>query len=218
MLQEKVSVVRATPDHSPFLARAILGASRSHLASGPFDFALGLDAAEILDILEWMTLSDLVCNCHFTKFLVAEVDGTPVGALAGFDSAEPDLLPLGAAFSDAYSRLGHDEEDLVNVMSRIEALSGCIPQTRPGVWVVEWVAVDGAYRRRGIADHLIRAMLAEGAKRALEKAQISTYLGNSAAIAAYERAGFRFETERRDPAFAAILQAPGMITMTRRLP
>lgn len=214
----KVSVVRATPDHSPFLARAILAASRSHLEFGPFDVALGLDDAEILDILEWMTLSDLVCNCHFTKFLVAEVDGTPAGALAGFDPAEPDLFPLGAALSDAHSGLGHDEDELVNVMSRIEALHRCFPETRPGVWVIEWVAVDGAYRRRGIGGHLMQAILAAGARRTLEKAQISTYIGNCAAVATYERAGFRIERERRDPAFAAILQAPGMITMTRGLP
>ena len=64
----------------------------------------------------------------------------------------------------------------------------------------------------------MQAILAAGARRTLEKAQISTYIGNCAAVATYERAGFRIERERRDPAFAAILQAPGMITMTRDLP
>ena len=75
MVPAEISIVRAKPDHSPFLARTILAASRSHLPRGPFDVALGLGDMELLAIIERMTISDHVCNCHFTKFLVAECGG-----------------------------------------------------------------------------------------------------------------------------------------------
>lgn len=215
MAYSNVSVVQATPDHSPFLAQVILAASRSQLDRGPFDVALELSDRDMLDILEWMTLSELVSNCHFTKFLVAEVDGEPAGALAAFDPAEDDLLPLGAALSDAYSGLGYDEATLPAVMNRIDALRRCFPTASPGTWTVEWVAVNRAHRRRGIGAGLMESILAKGASRGLRKAQISTYTGNDAAIKTYERAGFRVEGERRDPEFLAILGIPGMITMLR---
>lgn len=218
MAYSKVSIVRATPGHAPFLARAILAASRSHLPRGPFDIALGLGDADVLDILEWMTLSDLVCNCHFTRFLVAERDGKPAGTLAAFDPGEAGLLPMSTALSDAYCGLGHDKGALVRVMSRVEALHRCFPPAQPGTWTIEWVAVDEAHRRHGICSQLMQAILVEGAARALRAAQISTYLGNDAAITVYERAGFRTDREHRDPAFAAVLGVPGMLTMRRDLP
>lgn len=218
MAYSKVSIVRASPDHSQFLARAILAASRSQLPRGPFDLALELNDADLLDILEWMALSDLVSNCHFSKFLVAELDGAPAGALAAFDPAEHDLLPVGAAMSDAYGGLGHDEGGLPQIMGRIEALHRCFPAASPGTWTVEWVAVEGQHRRHGICSRLMDAILAEGAARTLRKAQISTYIGNDAAIAAYERAGFRTAQERRDPAFSDLLGVPGMVTLMRDLP
>ena len=85
MAASKISIGEATVDHSPFLARVVLAALRSHLDRGPFDIAFPIDEREVLDILEWVVLSELISKCHFSKFLVAEVDGEPIGALAGFD-------------------------------------------------------------------------------------------------------------------------------------
>ena len=138
----------ATPDHSPFLARAILSASRSQLERGPFDIALGLETEDLLDILEYMSLSDLIGNCHFSKFFVADVSGEPVGALSACDPGENGLMPLGAALSDAYTALGHDEEKLPSVLQRIEAVHRCLPPAQPATWIVEWVAVEKAHRAR----------------------------------------------------------------------
>jgi len=214
----KVAVVQATPDDSLFLAKVILAASRSHLARGPFDIALRLDESELLDILEWMTLSELECNCHFSKFLVARLDDEPVGALAAFDPAESDLLPVGAALADAYTGLGFDEADLPAVIDRIDALRRCFPTALPGTWTVEWVAVEPVHRRHGVCARLMDAILADGAALGLRAAQISTYSCNGEAIRAYGRAGFRVDRERHDPEFASILGTPGMITMMRELP
>lgn len=208
-----ISIVEATVDHSPFLARVALAASRSHLDRGPFDIAFQVDEAELLDILEWVVLSDLVSNCHFSKFLVAEADGEPIGALAGFDPGESDLLPLGAALADAYSGLGYDEAELPAVMARIEAMNSCFPPANPGTWIIEWVAIEPSHRRLGVSGKLMREILAVGADRGVRRAQISTYIGNDHATAAYEKAGFQVETRRRDQEFKALLGVPGMVTM-----
>lgn len=217
MPRSSVRVLEATPDHSPFLARVILSASRSHLERGPFDVALGLDTPDVLDILEFMCLSDLVGNCHFSKFLVAEMSGEPVAALAAYDPGDNGLLPLGAPFSDAYSALGHDEKKLPAVLSLLEAVQRCMPPKQPGVWTIEWVAVEKSFQRQGIVGRLLREAFESGMDRSLHRSQISTYVGNQPAIGAYAKAGFRIDRERRDPALEDLLGVPGMVTMVSDL-
>lgn len=213
-----VRILRATPDHSPFLARAILAASRSQLERGPFDIALGLDTEELLDLLEYMCLSDLVGNCHFSNFLVAEMSGEPVAALAAYDPGDSGVLPLGAPFSDAYSALGHDEEKLPFVLGCLEAVQRCMPPRQPGTWTIEWVAVEESLRRQGIVGRLLQEAFEEGGHRSLQRSQVSTYVGNQAAIDAYAKAGYRIDRERHDPALKSLLGIPGMVTMVRELP
>ena len=166
-----ITTPQAIPEDSRFLAQVILSASRSHLERGSFEIAFRLPTQEILDILEWMTLSDLVCNCHFSKFVVAELSGEPVGALCGYDPGETDLLPLGAALSDAFAGLGYEEADLHSAVQRLEAMRRCLPSAQPGTWVVEWVAVAEPHRRRGTVGHLLRHVLALGADRSLTRSQ-----------------------------------------------
>ena len=209
----RLSIVDATVDHSQFLARAILAASRSQLDRGPFDIAFQTNETELLDILEWAVLSDLVSNCHFSKFLVAEADGEPIGALAAFDPGEADLLPLGAALADAYSGLGYDEAELPAMMARIEAMNSCRPPAKQGTWIIEWVAVEPPHRGIGICGQLMEKTLVVGAGRGLKRAQISTYIGNDNATTAYEKAGFRVETRRQSQEFQALLGVSGMVTM-----
>lgn len=217
VLIQPTTIVEANPDHSPFLAKTILSASRSHLARGPFDFAMNVATDELLAVLEWMTLSDFVSNCHFSKFVVAEQNGRPVGALAAFESGDPDLLPLGAAFADAYTGMGYDEAELPSVLSRLDATRACLPPAESRTWVVEWVAVEPEFRGRNICRQLLSKALQLGADRSLPLSQISTYLGNEAAIAAYSKMGFRATREYCNPEFASLIGPPGMVAMTREL-
>jgi ribosomal protein S18 acetylase RimI-like enzyme len=208
-----LSIGPATVDHSTFLARVVLSASRSQLKRGPFDLALRLGEDEVIDILEWMVLSDFVSTCHFSKFLVAQVDGEPIGALAAFDPAEKDLLPIGAAISDAYIGLGYNEADLPDVMARVEAMNSCIVPASPGNWTVEWVAVEESYRGLGVCGQLLAGILAKGRERGMNTAQVSTYIGNDRALSAYKSAGFEIDCKRRDQKFEKLLGVPGMVTM-----
>jgi translation initiation factor 4G len=213
-----VSITHARREHAPFLARMILDASRSHLPRGPFDLALDLDDKELLAVIEHMTCSDLLSNCHFSRFLVAEAEGMPAGALAAFDPAEDDLPPLRAAIEEACSATGHGRQKLARVLAGINVLDTCFPTAAPGTWTIEWVGVDEAYRRRGICTRLLAAILTEGTHRGCRLAQISTYIGNDAAAAAYASVGFLASREHRTPELQALLGTPGLLIMRRSLP
>ena len=213
----KFPIVRARSEHAPFLARIILAASRSHLARGPFDFALDLDDTELLAIIERMMLGDLVSNCHFSRFLVAEAEGRPVGALAAFDPAEKDMPPLSVALEAACGALGYSGRHIAGILERIHVLDACFPPADPDTWTIEWVGVDEAFRRRGICRQLLAAILADGAHHGCHSAQVSTYIGNDAAAAAYLDAGFVTSQEHRAPELQAVLGVPGLMIMRRSL-
>jgi ribosomal protein S18 acetylase RimI-like enzyme len=83
--------------------------------------------------------------------------------------------------------------------------------------VIVWVAVEPQYSGRSICAQLIGKVLEMGAERLLPQSQISTYLGNEAAINAYKKLGFRINHERINPDFARLLGPGGMLAMTREL-
>lgn len=217
-VRSTASIVPARPEHAAFLAGVILAASRSHLPRGPFDLALALDDKSVLGVLERMTAGDVVCNCHFSRFLVAEADGMPVGALTAFDPAERGLLPLSAALEQACGVFGLGSSEIARALARVHVLETCFPPADPGTWTVEWVGVDEPRRRSGICTKLLAAILAEGAHRGCRLAQVSTYIGNDAATAAYASAGFLASCENRTPEFQALLGTPGLLIMRRGLP
>jgi ribosomal protein S18 acetylase RimI-like enzyme len=76
-------------------------------------------------------------------------------------------------------------------------------------WGVENVAVLPEHRRMGLADRLFEHVLEEGRSRGFSRAQIFCLIGNDAAQRAWERNGFRLQSERRDAAFEAQFGCPG---------
>lgn len=213
----RTTITNAEPEHSEFLAWAVLKASRSQLDQGPFDMAFNLPEEELLTLLECVILSDIKSSCHFSNFLVAELDGQPVGTLSVHDPGAPGVLPLGAALADAYECLRYESDKFVQAMAQLEVVQRCLPPSLPGTWIVEWVAVRHEYWRQGIASGLLQDGLAKGRQRALRQAQVSTYIGNQNAIATYEKNGFKTLRERRDPGFQAKFGVPGIVTLMHDL-
>lgn len=91
-----ISVIRQTvPGDAEFLAWAIMTASRSHLARGWFDIALNQPADRCLEFLAKLSTATVPSWWHFSRFLLAEVDGDPAAALCAFSAAE--AYPLSEA-------------------------------------------------------------------------------------------------------------------------
>ncbi len=80
-----VQIRDATKDDAAFVAWAELIAARSHLECGAWDTILGLPEPDTLAFLERLASTDGEHWCHHSRFLIAEVDGTPAAALCAFD-------------------------------------------------------------------------------------------------------------------------------------
>lgn len=207
----------ARRDDVPFLAWVVLAASRSHLPRGIWDLGLDDPEPEMLAFLEAFLSSPDRHFCHYTGFLVAEVDGERAAGLSGYAHESTELTPPGEAIAANATRLGWSESEVGEMFGRMGPFLACLPTDEPGAWIVEWVATRPEFRRRGLVDELLRAELQVGRERGHQVGQIMILAGNVPAKHAYERVGFRVAEEKLNPELEAILGTPGLVRFTMPL-
>ena len=217
LLDSSVRIRPADPDDSTFLANVILMASRSHLPRGFWDLVVAGAEEDRLDFLELLTLMESRTFCHYSNFLVAEGNDGPAAALSGFDPGEPGLLAPGHAIAAAFEEFGASDTEMGDAFRRLETYQTGLPEQRKGLWTIEWVWTVPSMQRQGIASALIERIFDEGRRRGFRRAQITTFSGNTAAILAYEKAGFRIAEEKRHPEFERLMGAPGLVRYERGL-
>jgi ribosomal protein S18 acetylase RimI-like enzyme len=207
---------RAVPADAEFLAWAIMTASRSHLARGWFDIALNQPEDRCLKFVAKLSTAAVPSWWHFSRFLLAEVDGDPAAALCAFSAAE--AYPLSeAAMTEAAEAVGVPPIERAAIWQRGAYIFSCTMAGESDCWTLENIAVSPRYRRRGLVTALIAKALENGRAKGFAEAQITYIIGNDAAERAYERSGFRFAGEQCHADFEAATGAPGLRRVVRRL-
>ena len=200
----------ATAADADFVAWNILAASRSHLPLGAWDHYLAADEPAVLAYLHRMVTQDVRSFCRWEGFLVAEVDGEPAAGLSGYSSSDPAMANPEPALTAASRALGWSDTEHQAAGARLGAFLTCVIEPPPDTWVVEWVATQPAFRRRGVMHDLLLAVLDAGRRRGFARSQIMVLVGNTAARCAYERVGFVYTDEKRHPDFERWMGCPGI--------
>lgn len=189
-------------------------AARSHLPLGLWDFAFPGPEAERLRIIARIAGARTRSSSHWSRFVVAEVEGAAAGALAGYGE------PPGAAGEawvqalwEALDAEGWSRERREAMLARLAPLWTCMPDAPGQAWVVEWAATRPGYRGRGVMGALLAAIVRRGRDLGHARVQLGVLIGNHRARRVYERAGFRVVEETRHPAFAAAVGSPGVWRM-----
>src|SRR5262249_50335340 len=147
----------ATEDDAPFLAWVQQEASRSHLPFGFWDLAIPGPDEFRLPVIEKICRAQARSFCHWSGFLVAEVDGRPAAGLSGYERpsiAVDALLP--EAMREAFSAIGWTDKQTGAMGERITPFLTCIPETPDDLWVVEWVATRPEHRGKGLVKRLLQ--------------------------------------------------------------
>jgi ribosomal protein S18 acetylase RimI-like enzyme len=205
----------ATSDDAAFVAWVILAASRSHLPRGAWDLTIDGPDEECLAFLEQLVVYEPRTFCHWSRFLVAEVDGHPAAGLSGYDPGR--VADVTEPMADVLGALGWSAAEVEAGNRRFLPFLTCVPEQPNGMWIVEWVATRPEFRRRGLVDTLLAAVLADGRRQGYERAQIGVLIGNTPAERAYLKAGFRRDVERRHPDFQALMGCPGILQLRQSL-
>ena len=149
--------------------------------------------------------------------MIAEADGSPAAGLSGYDPKICGYEALYRAIPEVLKKLGHSGGPDPETNKRAERVLCCIPEDTEGAWITDSVATLPEYRRKGLVDRLLAAILEKGRQEGFQKAQISIYIGNIAAQRAYEKHGFKIVAEKRHPDFETEIGSPGMALMLRNL-
>lgn len=207
---------RATPEDARFLAWVTLAAARSHLPRGFWDLFVPESEEARTALVERLLLADEASWWHWSLFWIAERDGRPGAALAGFDPAR--LVPPNTAVLAAATASGIDREGLSEALKRCAPVFACFHEAAPGAWIVESVATRPEARGAGLGAALVAHVLAEGQGKGHSLAQLSLMIGNAPAQRLYARHGFAITAEKRDAGFEAALGGPGIAQMSCALP
>jgi len=195
----------------PFIAWVQQEAARSHLPQGFWDLAYPGPEADRLRIVGRIGKAAARSFCHWSGFLVAEVDGRAAAALSAY--THPSVAAgsaLSEAIGEALDAEGWSEEERQAMGLRITPFLTCIPDTAEDAWIIEWVATRPEYRGKGLVRALLYEVLARGRARGHAQAQIAVLIGNTPAQRAYEGVGFRVADEKTHPDFEQTVGSPGI--------
>lgn len=212
-----VSIRRGRAEDAEFLAWVMLAASRAHMTRGLWDVIIGAGEAGCLDYLRRLAVAEPKSLYHCESFLIAETDGVPAAALCGF-SIQDAWAIADQAMSNVQRDLGWTEAQTSASYGRVGPLwANCLPEDAGADFAIESVATRTEYRRRGLVRALIGEVMETARAQGRRMAQIVTYIGNQAAITAYEKSGFAIQAQQRCREMEAMLGAPGFVRLTRRL-
>ncbi|MHC4049996.1 GNAT family N-acetyltransferase [Bradyrhizobium sp. 25ACV] len=211
-----MTIRSARPEDAAFIARTILYSMRGYRPRGWFDVALSWPEAECLDFIARVAVARAVSMWHVSQFLVAEIDGKPAAALCAVPAAGAESAAW-RALEEVGLSTGLTASELDAIRRRGAYSRACWVQGGEGDWMIEHVSTDPAYRGRGLMQALIAHALDKGRAAGFTRSTISFLIGNEAAERAYAKAGFVLAEEKRDPAFEAIIGAPGFRMFARAI-
>lgn len=211
-----MTIRSARPEDAEFIAQTILSSQRGYRPRGWFDVALGWPDAQCRDFIARIAVTHAVSMWHVSQFLVAEVDGRPAAALCAVPAAGTGPAAW-CAIEEVAAETGLDPSELEAIRRRGAYTRACWVQGGEGDWMIEHVATDPAYGGRGLVQALIAHALDKGRAAGFGRATISFLIGNMPAERAYTKAGFVFADEKRDPAFEALIGAPGFRMFAREI-
>ena len=213
----QIHIRRASPKDAPFLAKAILIAGRAHVQKGIWEVILGGSEEECLSFLQRLAITKILHLFHYTCYFIAELKNEPVATLGGYNPQLSGYQALQRAIPEVMRKLHLPPQGFQAAEERSSKLLACLPQEIDGAWVIDSVATVPEYRGRGIAQHLLKAVLDEGKNQGHTVAQINMYIGNEPALNLYKKFGFKVIKEKRDAFFEQNIGSPGMVSLARNL-
>ena len=140
----------------------------------------------------------------------------PAAGMCGyFDEEYGSQIQIGMA--EANATLGRTQDEIAAGIQRAGSIFGVLPDHLPNVWIVEHVATRPEFRRRGLVERLMGAILERGRERGATIADIGVYINNDPAQRAYEKCDFAVIDEKRSAAFEAAYGSPGVRALRREI-
>jgi len=213
-----ISIRPARPEDAKLIAWCMLMAGRSHMETGIWDLIISQPEDRCLAFLEMLTLQEPRHMCHYTEFLVAEVDGHSAAALEGFDPVKSGEATVAMPMAAVIEKMGLTEQDMAPGQQNLAAFMTCHPEFADGAWIIEHVATRPGVPPHGGCQQAARCDPGQGGRSGLSPGTgTDSISATTPAERAYKKAGFKYADEKRHPDFEALIGCPGMVRLLRDL-
>ena len=179
-----IKIRRATANDAPFLAQMILQSSRAGKKDGMFDLVFQTNNdEEILQRLAQLTQTTAKNQCHYTNFLIAELNGKSVGTLCSY---EPRISTK-EVLIDSFKELGCRED----VSSSLEAFYSCAFDLNKRTLMFDFMEELEGFIDVGVLKELMRKSLLTARLKGYRIAQTIIEIGSLESELFYKKLGFR---------------------------
>lgn len=178
----------AKPDDASFIAWAILESTRAGKKQGVFDLIFS-PAADMMTMLETLIVNDIKTICHYSNFLIAEIEGQTVGALCGYDGYKLSWDTM----SEALRSMGCQGD----YKERIASYLLCEPEIEKNTLILDFMVAKDEFRGLGVVKELVKKVLLNARLKGFRKAQTGIEIGSIETQLAYEKMGFTAKEQKK---------------------
>jgi len=178
-----ITIKKATQTDAIFLAKMILQSSRAGKKDGLFDLLFETDDdAHILEKLEKLVQTDAKSYCHYTNFLIAQINGKDVGTLCSY---EPRISNKDT-FLKALQEIGCCEV----IKDSLEIYFGCSFEIKNSTLMFDFLEELGGFLDVGVLKTLMQKSLLNARLRGYTKARTIVEIGSLETELLYKKLGF----------------------------
>lgn len=201
-----IKIRKASVEDAPFLAQMILQSSRAGKKRGMFDLVFQTnDDKAILEKLEKLTCTAAKNNCHFSNFLIAELDGKDVGTLCSY---EPRISTKDTLI-DALKELGYGDE----VSESLEVFFSCTFELNTRTLMFDYMEELEGFNDVGVLKELMRKSLLTARLKGYRIAQTIIEIGSLESELFYKKQGFKKVDERECELYREKFGRTGLMLM-----
>lgn len=184
-----IKIRKAVAEDAPFLAQMMLQSSRAGKKYGIFDLLFETnDDAAVLKCLESLAVIGKNQHCHFSNFLIAEIDAQSVGCLCSY---EPRIATR-EAFVEALKEVGCCE----NTEEKLEVLDLCGFEKNSRILMFDFMEEIEGFIDVGVLKALMQKSLLNARLKGYRLGQTVVEIGSLETLLYYKKLGFK-EVEQK---------------------
>lgn len=185
-----IKIRKATAGDSEFLAQMILQSSRAEKKVSMFDLVFGAkNDEELLDKIKQLTQTSMKHYCHYSNFLIAEIDSRKVGTLCSY---EPRIATK-ESFIESLKDIASDE----NIKEYQTLLNQCDFNQNNRTLIFDFMEEVDGFIDVGILKSLMTKSLLTARLKGYTIAQSIVEIGSLETMLFYKKLGF-FEKEQKE--------------------
>jgi len=200
-----IKIRKASEADANFLSQMILQSSRAGKKLGIFDLIFEKSDRDILQNIQSLVVTTAKNHCHFSNFLIAEIDNKMVGTLCSY---EPRIATRETFFA-ALKEMGCQDE----ANEYLDILNECNFELNNRTLIFDFMEEVEGFIDVGILKELMQKSLLTARLKGYRIAQTIVEIGSLEALLFYKSLGFKEIKEKECDLYREKFGRPGLVLL-----